>query len=645
MGRVSACAVVAVFATWFGACKDTGTVQVHSLTFKGAQKVRESALKTVVTTRVNSRLPWGARAYFERARFDEDLKRIQAYYLDRGYPDARVTGFDVKLNNREDAVDITVNVREGEPILVAAVNFVGFEVLPDSTLDDLKKQIPLKAGQPRDRQLAVSAHELSVNALRDRGYPYSVVSVEEDDGPTGKTAALTLRAQPGQLAHFGPAEIAGNQHVSSRVVRRSIAYKEGDLYRLSRVQDTQRRLYATQLFQFVTVEPTPPGTRSTDVGTSAERVTDGQPPVASAASPDDQPAAVPTRITLVESKPERTKFGVGYGTEEKARADVQYRRFNFLGGGRTAEAHVRWSSLDRGVRLSLNQPELLAGLSLGAIGQQWYTYTPAYRSVVGGGKAVFTRRLGPRTYWSVSVIGERHESSIESDAFNNAKLRNGLIALGLNPVTGQQSGTLGAVGADLQWTTSNNVLNATRGFQVTLHAEQAGRILPGSFKYWSASLDARHYLPLPNRIIWANRLQLGNISPRDGDNNVPFGKRFFLGGSTSIRGWGIYEVGPLAGGLPIGGDSMVAFTSEVRAPVQGKLGAVVFLDGGNVWAESFGMNTDLRYAVGSGIRYETPIGPLRFDAGYQLNPESDLLVNGSPQPRRWRVHFSVGQAF
>ncbi|MEP7304910.1 MAG: POTRA domain-containing protein [Acidobacteriota bacterium] len=381
MGRVWARAVLAIFAAWSVACKDTGTVQVHSLTFKGAQTLYESALKDVVATRVNSRLPWGTKAYFERTRVDDDLKRIQTFYIDRGYPDARVTGFDVKLNHREDAVDITVIIREGEPLLVAAVNLVGFEVLPAATLDGLKKQIPLKPGQPRDRQLAVTAHELSLNALRDRGYPYSIVNVEEDDGPTGKMATLTLRAEPGQLAHFGPAEVVGNQHVSNRVVRRSVGYKEGDLYRLSRLQDTQRRLYATQLFQFVTVEPTQPGTRSTDVGITTETVTDGQPPVASAASSENQPAAVPTRITLVESKPERTRFGVGYGTEEKARADVQYRRFNFIGGGRTAEAHVRWSSLDRGVRLSLSQPELVAGVSLGVIGQQWYTHLRAGISI------------------------------------------------------------------------------------------------------------------------------------------------------------------------------------------------------------------------------------------------------------------------
>jgi len=80
--------------------------------------------------------------------------------------------------------------------------------------------------------------------------------------------------------------------------------------------------------------------------------------------------------------------------------------------------------------------------------------------------------------------------------------------------------------------------------------------------------------------------------------------------------------------------------------LRGNLGGVLFLDAGNVWADSRGFRlNDLRYAIGPGLRYQTPIGPIRFDFGWQLNPEPDLLVNGSPQTRRWRVHFSIGQAF
>jgi outer membrane translocation and assembly module TamA len=98
--------------------------------------------------------------------------------------------------------------------------------------------------------------------------------------------------------------------------------------------------------------------------------------------------------------------------------------------------------------------------------------------------------------------------------------------------------------------------------------------------------------------------------------------------------------------LPIGGNSLLAFSSELRVPLRGRLEGVTFLDGGNVWANAGGVQlADLRYAAGGGLRYQTPVGPVRLDVGYQLNPIPGLLVNGDPQTRRWRVHFSVGQAF
>ena len=73
---------------------------------------------------------------------------------------------------------------------------------------------------------------------------------------------------------------------------------------------------------------------------------------------------------------------------------------------------------------------------------------------------------------------------------------------------------------------------------------------------------------------------------------------------------------------------------------------MLFLDGGNVWSDPWSIDVgDLRWAVGPGLRYQTPVGPIRFDVGYQLNPIPGLLVRGEPQTRRWRIHFSIGQAF
>ena len=87
-------------------------------------------------------------------------------------------------------------------------------------------------------------------------------------------------------------------------------------------------------------------------------------------------------------------------------------------------------------------------------------------------------------------------------------------------------------------------------------------------------------------------------------------------------------------------------SSEVRFPLTDKFGAVAFLDFGNVWLRSWDFNLDdLRYDVGPGLRYMTPIGPARVDFGFQLNPIPNLRVNGEPEQRTWRVHFSIGQAF
>ena len=469
----------------FTACKDGGTIKVHSLSFVGVKAVDENRLKDALATHQSSKIPWGKKAYFDRSRFDADLKRIQAFYADRGFPDARVTGFDVKLNDKQDSVDLTVTIAEGAPVIVKAIDFSGFEAIPAAHLDDLKKRIPLKVGQPRDRQLVVSTHEMAVNELKDHGFPYGKVTTGEDDGSDGKQAVLTFAAEPGKLAHFGTIEVVGNKSVDDQIIRRQLTFKPGALFQRSVIQDSQRRLYGLELFQFANVEPL---------------------------NQEQQPEEVPVRVTVAEGNHQRMNFGVGYGTEEKARVDAEYHHLNFFGDARTAGAHVRWSSLDRGVRLDFNQPYFFRPhFSLGAEGQRWYTFTPAYNSVVSGAKLTVTHRANEHTSISASITSEHDVSSITDEAFNDPTLRATLISLGFDPRTREQNGNLNAFGLDFQHTTADNLLNAHRGYQLALHAEEAGQLVPGSFNYYSASGDVRHYLPFGDNIVLASRLQIGDI--------------------------------------------------------------------------------------------------------------------------------------
>src|SRR5262249_27289556 len=383
----------------------------------------------------------------------------------------------------------------------------GFDAIPGDHLNRLRKKAPLKLGQPRDRQLVVATHEMALNELKDHGYPYAKVSTKEDDGADQKQATLTFTAEPGKLARFGPGQIQGNKTVSDHIIERELTFKPGDLYRRNIVQDSQRRLYGLQPFQFAKIDPL---------------------------DAETQPETVPMRVTVAEGNHQRVNFGVGYGTEEKARVDAEYHHVNFLGGARSAGAHVRYSSLDRGVRLDFNQPYFFhPHFSLGTEGQQWYTYTPAYRSVVTGAKMTLTHRANAQMSWAASITSEHDSSSVAANVLNDPASYNLLIALGLNPVTGEQNGTLNALGLDFQRSTADNLLNAHRGYQIPFHAEEAGRVVPGPFNYFAFSADGRHYLPLGEKLVIASRLQFGNIRPFGNEEiNVPFAKRYFLGGAT-----------------------------------------------------------------------------------------------------------------
>jgi len=611
-----------VVALCVGGCREQGDIQIKSLTFNGVKQVDKTALANALATKAGSRLPWGKKSYFDRPAFESDLERIHAFYLDRGFPDARVQSFDVQLNDTQNQVKVIVNIVEGEPIRVAEIEMHGFEVLSDAQQRSLRDTLPLQKGQPLDRQLAVAARDRAINVLKDEGYPYATVGMTSAD-VSPKQQRIVLNATAGTLAHIGQVDIRGEKTVDEHVIARQLTFKTGDRYTRKELRESQRKLYGMELFEFANIE--------------------------SLEDKDVMAAEVPVRVTVAEAKHQKVQFGLGYGSEEKARARVRWDHVNAFGGAQHAGFEARWSSLSRGVRVDYTEPYFLSPhFSLRFEGQAWQAREPVYSQDTIGGRAIFKHQANQQNYWSLSLINEFQTSSIADVALEDFTVRNNLIALGLDPRTGETRGTVGAVALDLSRDTTNNLLDASRGYRVSGHLESAGRFMWGTYNYWQAQGEARHYLTVAKKFVVANRLNLGSIAPQgDTDQNVPFHKRLFLGGATSIRGWGRYEVSPLSGfGFPIGGLSMLEGSSEVRMALWGKAGAVAFFDYGNVWADAWHLDlTDMRYAVGPGLRYMTPLGPLRVDLGYQLNPIDGLLVNGEPEKRRWRVHFSIGQAF
>jgi outer membrane protein assembly complex protein YaeT len=628
------------------ACKEEGTgVEVKELSFTGVQAVEESQLRSVLATTQSSKLPWNDKQYFDATAFKADLQRIIAFYVDRGYPTARIRTFDVRQSEDQRSVRITIDIDEGAPRLVERVVFQGFEVLPDDHRRKLEARLPLKENQPLDRALAQANREQMLDELRDHGYPHPSVDMREQAGSAEDRRVLSYVARPGRIAYVGPIEINGEMSVNERIVRRQLTFRSGDLFQLSRLRESQRKLYGLELFNFVNVEALSGAGDSAVQGSDADRI--------------------PTRVTLTEGKHRKVNFGIGYGSEEQARAQVDWRHVNFFGGARTAGVLARYSNLDRGVRLNFKQPYIITRRHSATLsGQSWFTNEPAFQLTTIGGRATLTREFGASrsaifgakagTTAALTYANEWEDYEIAEATLNDPTVRNELIALGLNPDCqigprcGAGAGQRSALILDGARDTTGNILDAKSGYFANLHFEQAGKILGGDFDYFEATGEARYYQSIGQRLVVAVRARAGSIDSNGDENRlVPFFKRYFLGGATNLRGWGRFEVSPLSeGGSAIGGHTFANFSVEARFPVFGKFGGVLFFDGGNVWYEPWDFNlNDMLYDVGPGLRYQTPIGPIRLDLGYQLKEIPGLVVNGKPQTRRIRIHFSIGQAF
>ena len=611
---------------------EAGGVRVSSVKFTGVKAVKPGQIKSALATVSSSKLPWGDKRYFRREQFEADLKRIVAFYRDRGYPDAKVKSFDVKMNDKQDAVDVTVNIEEGQPVVVEAIEFQGFDVLPPDHFNDLKGRIALKEKAAVDRALAQASREAALDELKDHGYPYATVRLTERQGSNDHARILTFATTPGTQARYGEITVQGNTSVSDEVVKRQLTFRPNWRFRLSQLQESQRRLYDLETFQFANIEP---------------EVTEGE-----------QPAIVPVKVTVTEGKHRKVNFGIGYGSEEKARGSIDWRHVNFFGGARMMQLQGSYSALSRGGRANFRQPSFLGPRNnLLLTAQSWYRNEPAYVLNTKGGRFTVEHRFGRRgplsqrqgtSTASVAYTNEYQDYRVTEEALHTPGFIKTLIALGLDPINGSAKGLLSSVDLDVHHSTADSTVNARNGYTLDTHLEYAGRALQGDYEFVESILEGRGYASLGSFGVVALKVRGGSIGTVGEPTNlkVPFHRRYWLGGANSLRGWGRFEVAPQFEGVPVGGHTMFETSAEVRVPVWGNLSAVLFADAGNVWNNAWDFNlNDLRYDVGPGVRYLTPIGPIRLDLGYQLNPIPGLLVNGEEQPRRFRFHFSIGQAF
>jgi outer membrane protein insertion porin family len=625
-------AVVAVAAAASSACHEEGDVRVANVSFEGNRAFKTGQLQQVIVTRATGWLPWARPSYFNRAVFDADLARVKAFYDDRGYPNARVTAADVAFNDARDAVRLRIQIDEGAPLIVERVAFTGLDQAPPEVTEALET-LPLRAGAPRDRQFVAATRERVTFLLRDHGYPHARVVTDEAAGSSPGQVVVTVAATPGEAATFGDVKVVGLGSVHESLVRRTLAFEPAEVYRESLVLESQRRLRKLGIFEFAHVR--------TDPQTEA---------------PANDRSRVPMVVTVSEGRPTRLQFGLGYGSEDGPRGSARWEHLNFLGDARRFSVDARYSTRLRGGGIEFVEPYfLLPTVSFTARLGSWWTDEPTHTARTRGGRfGLNWRRSSERGVdlepidhvVRVEFVSESLRFEIDPATLADLSQFENLIALGLDPLTGQGAGRLAALDLDFERTAVDRPADPQSGHAISLHLKHAAPWLGGLYRYDEAIAEGRVYVPIADRHVWATRARVGAIFA-DESAPVPISERFFLGGSTTLRGWGRYQVAPLTpDGLPVGGRAVLDMSTEWRMTIRGSLGAAVFVDAGNVWSAADGLGAGrIRVDAGPGIRWSSPLGIVRADLGIQLTPIENLQVSGRPETRHWRIHFSIGHPF
>lgn len=620
-------AVVLGASLVLAACHEEGTVRVRALDIEGNDALETDEIQAVMVTKAAGPLPWSRTAPFSREAFSQDLQRVQQLYATRGYPAARISELDATLNEAGDSIRLRVGIVEGEPVRIEAMEFAGFEALPADVRQQLRATA-IEAGQPRDREKVAQTERVAREALLNNGFAHATVAMTERPGTAPGTRVVVITATPGPPTVFGDIAVVGNTAVTESVILRRLTFAPGDEFQQSDVVRSERRLGSIEVLSFADID-------ASTIDTAVRRI--------------------PVTVTVAEDPPRRLELRAGYGTEDRVRGSIEWSHANFMGDLRRVTAAARWSSIDRGVRLGFTQPYLgRSGLAIEASASSWWTSETVYTSDVTGGRIGLSYRIGedatrqgarsPADVIRVSYLVERVRSTVRPEVLGDLTNIETLIALGLDPVDGQSRGTKAAIAIQYERASVNNLANPTRGYGLGASWEEARPGLGGTFDYRKLAVEGRAYLPAGPTVL-AARLRTGTIVAQT-DADAPFSERYFLGGSSSLRGWGRYQVSPSVDGIPVGGRTVLDSSLEWRMPLRGALGGVVFVDAGNVWSGSLAARTHgLRADTGVGLRYSTPIGIVRADIGYQLTPIDDLIVNGEAEDRPWRLHLSIGQAF
>ncbi len=557
-------------------------------------------------SKLQSKLP------FVAADVEEGADLVHRLYVTNGYLDATV---DKPIYHYADdgmQVDATIPITEGRQYSFGTIGFSGQTIYGSETLHgqllDLVEQ-PYTDGRVSDIPRRLQSF------YRARGYyEVKVDATGNPEAATNGRVPVFVSVTPGPLYHFDGVTVKGLDRLRPSYVERRFSKFSGKTYSPELVDEKFRELMKSGLFTVLQIKPTPIGGNALRLDISAE-----------------------------EAKSKELGLALGYGSYTGAIVGASYRDRDMFGYGRPISTLVEWSERGYKAEILWEDPYLFESdfgfkAKLSALTFDFDSYT----KFETGLRLDFTRKITKE--YEVGLVFSARHVDITSAAINRALL-------------GDTSYFVSSIGLTQTLDLRDSKVNPSRGLVFDNTFDVATSALGSNVDFIRSTARLTYFIPIgqapapghpDHRTLLALGARAGVIHSLESNGTspaeIPIDERFFNGGSTTVRSFAERDLGPHDNGHSIGGEFFSVFNVEYTFPIYGELLGAVFFDAGNLLPNStdpFDHVTagfdDMRYAVGVGLRYKLPIGPIRIDYGYNPDRRTDEAVGA--------FQFSFGFAF
>ena len=595
-----------------------GDEWLKAIEFEGNKSLKDKTLVTGLALRRTQKRGRAPDPYLVQV----DADRVRGEYLRKGYLHVDVRP---RVERIGDASTVIYKIEEGVRARTKVV-INGIENDPTLPLSKVRETLPLEDGQLFDYEVYDKAKEPLMAVVKDAGYAHARLDTTVYADRANHTAIVQLDYTLGPKCKFGDVEITGVDGRLAEAVRGRLQFQPGQQYSTSAVTATQRALYGLNRFSTVQVQPD---------------------------DADGTSSTVRMKVSVTEGARREIKLGGGFGMDPSA-YEVRGRAGYSITGWpfdmdtvtldfRPAYAYLRDGSgyqpriralarLERqDIAWTYSKGDVEAGYNYLAV-EAYTSYGP--RTGLGFSTPLWTQKLQLRVGWGIERLDFRDISPLIDESLQ--------MQLGLD-----ETQRVGKYEQSISIDLRDHPIQPRLGAYAEVKVAEGTKFAGGAFEYVQVVPDLRGYVPL-GPVTFAGRVRSGGFF-----GDVPATERFFSGGGSHHRGFGERKLSPFVMGevegetryVPYGGAAMLETGLEARIPITTwknmGIGTVLFLDGGDVTEtidEIDPMN--LHWAIGTGLRLNTIVGPVRADLGYRLN----RLEDASPGSR-FAFHLSLGEAF